>query len=214
MGITEQVEWARSLLQSHKLDLVEAKRAHRFLWAQSQLVMAIGILGFALGPSLGLVAPHQRFATGIMTVVVLLMTLLGWRIFVRTENYSRLVLGILYADAVVGVVGYYALGEIEGPHVSCTVLLVFMAPLFGPKRHAWGLATVMTVIYCSLLGLRQAGVLGYVAMLPPPTSALGSRTCRLRFGSSPSSFRRSSDGTYSSSNWRIRPTSAIRSSAL
>ena len=111
---------------------------------------------------------HQQVATGWMTVIVLLMTLLGWRVYLRTEEHSRLILSLLYADAVVGVIGYYAVGEFESPNVACVSLLIFMAPLFGPKRHAWGLATLMTVLYGSLLTLRQTGLIGYAPVLPPP----------------------------------------------
>jgi len=47
-------------------------------------------------------------------------------------------------------------------------LLVFMAPLFGDKRHAWGIAIVEIVLYGALLALRAAGTIRYRAVLPEP----------------------------------------------
>ncbi len=169
----QEIEKARVALRERFASqgrLVEARRTHRFLWAQSWLVLAV-VATIAVNPILQALPAAKVQPMASLTAVVLLVTLLGWRVYVRTENYAGLILGILYADVVIGTVGYFAVGDFETPNVGCIALLVFLAPLFGPKRHAWGLASLAMVLYAGLLAGRVAGLVPYESVLPDATAA-------------------------------------------
>lgn len=171
MAQQQDIEQTRTALQTRlqaQAETLERRRTHRFLWAQTSIVLVIGVVVVPFGGVLGLLRPAQQVPSAIMSVVVLLMTLLGWRIYLRTESHARLILAMLYADSVVAVVGYYAIGEFETPNLACVALLVFMVPLFGEKRHAWGIAGLQTALVGTLLALRAAGWLPYNAVLPVP----------------------------------------------
>jgi len=160
----------RQELREQALTL-ERRRTHRFLWAQTWIVTTIGVVFVFIGPTLLGLPPWQAERSGWMSLLVLAMTLLAWRIYARTEEHGRIVLGLLYADAIVGTAGFYAIGEYETPNLAMVCLLVFMAPLFGDKRHAWGIATLEVLLYAGLLGLRAFGELPYDSMLPVPIPA-------------------------------------------
>ncbi len=154
--------------QRREADVLERRRTHRFLWAQLWLVMGIGVVFAILGPTLGLMTPDHAAASGWMSLLILLYTWLALRYFQRTQATGRLVLAVLYLDAVVGVFGFFFIGEYETPNLALMILAVFMAPLFGSKLHAWGIASVQLVLYGMLLGLRMAGIVPYAPVLPPP----------------------------------------------
>lgn len=166
--IPEQTRRRFAERQRREADALERRRTHRFLWAQLWLVMAIGVVFSILGPSLGLMTSEHAEASGWMSLVILLYTWLGLRYFQRTQATGKLVLAVLYLDAVVGVFGFFFIGEYETPNLALMILAVFMAPLFGSKKHAWGIASVQLTLYGMLLGLRMAGLVPYDPVLPAP----------------------------------------------
>jgi len=141
-------------------------RARRFLVAQGTIVASIFALllgAFAFGAM-----PDGGTLRGslLMCTFVLALTGAGFVVHRRTLVGTGLVTVMLYADSIVGMVGFYLLGEFETPNIAAVALLVVMAPLFGVKKHAYGVATLLTVLYVGLLGAREWDLLPYGYVFP------------------------------------------------
>ncbi len=149
-----------------RADSIERARTRRFLGAQTTIVIAMAGL-FVAAMAIGALPDGPTYYRGMaMCAVVLSITLGGWVVYRRGEATTSLVTGMLYADSVIGLVGFYLLGEFETTNVSTVALLVIMAPLFGVKRHAYGIATVQTFLYGMLLMAREYELLPYGWVFP------------------------------------------------
>lgn len=145
---------------------IERSRTRRFLVTQATIVAVITSL--LIGARLTGAMPGDATFFGGMALcgAVLLMTLAGWVTFKRAGLTTSLVTGLLYADSVVGIVGFYILGEFETPNLATVAILVVMAPLFGVKKHAYGIATLQTVLYAGMLAAREYDLLPYGWVFP------------------------------------------------
>ena len=146
---------------------IERRRTRRFLVAQTTIVVVIslgaaGIYFAGVAPDLGTF--YRSMAVCLTTLVV---TLGGWIAFRRQGATTSLVIGLLYADSAIGVIGYYVMGEYETPNLACVALLVVMAPLFSDnKRHAWGIATFQLALFIAMLYARELDVIPYGWVFP------------------------------------------------
>ncbi|MCO4772055.1 MAG: HAMP domain-containing histidine kinase [Deltaproteobacteria bacterium] len=145
---------------------IERDRTRRFLKTQATLVAVVMLL-MAGGVLVGAVPNGPMFQGGTAAcLVVLALTGVGWWQFLRSDATTTLVTTLLYADSVVGMLAFYLLGEFETPNVGTVALLVVMAPLFGVKKHAYGIATLLTVMYVGLLGAREWDLIPYGYVFP------------------------------------------------
>lgn len=152
-------------LARHTRDIAR-DRARRFLIAQGTIVASI--LALVVGAYASGVLPDGATLRGslVMCLFVLALTGVGSVVHRRTDVGAGLVTTMLYADSVVGMMGFYLLGEFETPNIAAVALLVVMAPLFGVKRHAYGIATLLMVMYAGLLGAREWDLLPYGYVFP------------------------------------------------
>lgn len=170
MTSSDTVKKARAQAQERLTERavgIERRRTRRFLVAQTTIVVAVS-LG-AAGIYFAGVAPDVAtfYRSMVVCITTLLVTLGGWIMLRRREVTASLVIGLLYADSAIGVVGYYVMGEYETPNLACVVLLVVMAPLFSnSKRHAWGIATFQLVLYVIMLFAREWDAVPYGWVFP------------------------------------------------
>lgn len=143
-------------------DSVARERAVEFLRAQSAIlfVAAVGVIGSNLSGLVGTVLAVQSV---VFTAVIGSATAVGWWLLsTRSLRPDRVVLGLLYADSLMGFAAFYAAGEFETPALAICLLCVVMVPLYGGRRHALLMGLTQWLVYSGLLALRQSGLLADV----------------------------------------------------
>lgn len=152
-------------------DAVTRQRALEFLRAQSAILVValIGVVGSNLTGIMGTVLAVQSV---VFTAVVGVATAFAWWLLsTRLLRPDRVILGLLYADSLLGFAAFYVGGELETPATAICLLCVVMVPLYGGRRHALLMGLTQWLTYSGLIAARQWGWLepyvSYGYMLPP-----------------------------------------------
>ncbi len=151
-------------------DSVARQRAVEFLRAQSAIlfVALIGVVGTNLTGMLGSVLAVQSVS---FTAVIGMATAIAWWLLsMRLMRPNHVILGLLYADSLLGYLAFYLGGEFETPATAICLLCVVMVPLYGGRGHALLMGVTQWLTYSGLLAIRQMGwmtdVLPYGYMVP------------------------------------------------
>lgn len=145
---------------------VERRRVRRFL------TVMIGLLALSwLGVVASIASGDLTVQVAVLSVAVMgfmtLTTGLGWLSFKRDpESGGRVVALVLYIAALVPLFFFYVSGEFESMALGLVLIPVVMAPMFTAKRHAWGIAASLAVLYLLLVTARHYDVIPYGYMVP------------------------------------------------
>jgi signal transduction histidine kinase len=152
-------------------DRVRHDRAREFLRSQT-VILSIAI-ALVLGSNLaGVLDDVLAIQSVSFTAVIGAATAVGWWLVGNGRAPPhRVILGLLYADSLLGFLAFYAAGEFETPAIAILLLCVIMAPLYAGERHAWYMGLTQWLLYTGLLVVRQygwmEGVFAYRYLLPP-----------------------------------------------
>ncbi len=138
------------------MDVVAIARARAFLRVHTILLMTafFAALAFNLTGLMGHVLATQSM---VFCAGVGIITAAGWWLVDKAVPHRQVVMGMLYADSLVGMALVYAAGEFEASGLCVLMLCVMMAPLFGGRSESFKLAGIQLALFSLLLAGRTWG---------------------------------------------------------